>query len=197
MVVMSIGATASLVAIAGCSSDTSTPDAPAPCPAWTAAGDGPDADRNVDLPVREVAPAPCLLNQALHVESDHRVPCVFFEAVRVSDPASGCNVAGRQPYCVGNVIVAAKLAPEFASAQWNAFCEIPQLSGAELQACQNDVNEPTGASGFCYIDPSFTPSWANPQLVAGCPITAKRRVRYVGVPDLPRSGGMVFMYCTG
>jgi hypothetical protein len=86
-------------------------------------------------------------------------------------------------------------------------CEISQLLGtatdqtSDLYACQNELTLSDGAlSGFCVLDATRTGAsgeaapLGNPQLVADCPESARRRLRFVG-PNTPAMGRVVFLVC--
>ena len=58
------------------------------------------------------------------------------------------------------------------------LCQIRQLEGDELSACQNELAEPTDGHGFCFID--ALSSDVNPAIVRSCPGYAKRALRFTG-----------------
>jgi hypothetical protein len=87
-------------------------------------------------------------------------------------------------------------------ADWDCFCEIPQLEGDELLACQNDTSaHPETASGepvsgYCYVDGTTDPPIGDPSLVARCPANDRRMVRLVGDGE-PTLGSTLFIVCSG
>ncbi|HEY3493118.1 MAG TPA: hypothetical protein VGK73_00475 [Polyangiaceae bacterium] len=58
------------------------------------------------------------------------------------------------------------------------LCEIRELEGDDLSACQNELVEPTESHGFCYIDTQS--GTVNPAIVRSCPGYAKRALRFTG-----------------
>jgi hypothetical protein len=74
------------------------------------------------------------------------------------------------------------------------LCEVEELEGAELEACQNSLEAPSDLYGFCYVDPDN--GFGNPGLVATCPETQRQIIRFVGV-DLPAPGAIGFIACRG
>ena len=81
----------------------------------------------------------------------------------------------------------------------DCFCEITQLEGEALAACQDDPSDPPlleGApvSGYCYVDATTSPPTGNPELVAHCPAAEQRLLRFVGAGS-PLPGAVVFIRC--
>jgi hypothetical protein len=72
------------------------------------------------------------------------------------------------------------------------MCEIEQLSGAELSACQSSLQDPTGVYGFCYVDPEN--GIGVPEIVAACPSTQRRVIRFLGV-EAPAPDAATFVVC--
>ncbi|MFO0589120.1 MAG: hypothetical protein U0441_16330 [Polyangiaceae bacterium] len=83
----------------------------------------------------------------------------------------------------------------------NCFCEIPQLSGAELTSCQNDKDDPQvvdgqQVNGWCYIDATAIPAVGSKELVPeSCTEAEKRLIRFVGTAKA-RPGSDMFIMCT-
>lgn len=87
-------------------------------------------------------------------------------------------------------------------------CEIVQAPGlasdssSELYACQNDLTVPANVDGFCVIDQGRTDAsgapapLGNPALVAECPTSQKRLLRFVGAGE-PANEATVFIACAG
>lgn len=75
---------------------------------------------------------------------------------------------------------------EHAADGWNCVCELTQLSGAELAACQNDASTdaPTldgqPVDGWCYLDSTVVPELGNPELTGRCPGDERRLFRFIG-----------------
>ena len=70
-------------------------------------------------------------------------------------------------------------------------CEIPELAGDDLTSCQNDVKYAGTTDGFCYVDPAQGAGDA--LLVASCPSTRKRYVRFSG--SFPHLDATPFVDC--
>ncbi len=84
-------------------------------------------------------------------------------------------------------------------------CVLPQESGANLTTCQNaiDGSQDVLNPGFCYVDPA-NGIGNNPDVVARCPTTQQRILRFVGNNPsgasgtaVPLAGAYVFMSCSG
>jgi len=83
--------------------------------------------------------------------------------------------------------------------KWDCFCEIPQLLGDELAACQNDTNDypvvqGSEIAGWCYVDANGASPVGNPDIVAKCPENEKRIIRFVGDSDV-RNGATLYVVC--
>jgi hypothetical protein len=148
------------------------------------------------------------LPRTLTANGQGQVPCIILEALRTNDNAAcqvACAKAGRtgEPIPLDNPAVQAALEdPLAATGQWNCFCEILQLTGADLDACQTDISEtPVNANGdavngWCYVDATTVPPTGNPDIVADCPETEKRIVRFVGEGQ-GQTGATLFITCSG
>jgi hypothetical protein len=137
------------------------------------------------------------LPRTLTPDSQGQVQCLILEA-RVADPCT-CNTQGRKPEPLGDgnpAVKAAKGDPLFQTANWNCFCEIQQLQGKDLEACQQSKEEPTNVHGWCYVDATTVPPVGNPDIVAKCPSTEKRIVRFVGEGQ-GETGATLFITCSG
>jgi len=85
-------------------------------------------------------------------------------------------------------------------------CEIVQTSGtasdpsSPLHACQNELMPPASVNGFCAIDQMRTDAsgaaspLGNPAIVAECPASEKRLIRFVGAA-IPARDSSVFLGC--
>ena len=79
-------------------------------------------------------------------------------------------------------------------------CEIQQTSGADLDACQNDLTPAATADGFCVIDLMHTDEngapapLGNPALVSQCPANEKRLLRFVNAGQ-PAPDATLFIGC--
>ncbi len=89
---------------------------------------------------------------------------VLPRARRALELSSGCSPGGALPcdqFCL---------------------CEVPQLEGADLMACQNQSAPPV-ASGYCYINgQDGEPQVGNPALVQWCSDSERRFIRVTGEP---------------
>src|SRR5690606_17905187 len=81
----------------------------------------------------------------------------------------------------------------------DCFCEIEQLSGEPLTACQNDVSTAPEVDGspidwWCYIDHDNVPTLGNEKLVEHCASGERRTIRFVGAGE-PQDGALAFVMC--
>jgi hypothetical protein len=76
----------------------------------------------------------------------------------------------------------------------DCFCELKQTTGDDLKHCQEDVTAPASLYGWCYVDGTI--GLGNPELVATCPDTEKRLIRFVG-NQVPAIGATLFITCSG
>jgi hypothetical protein len=75
------------------------------------------------------------------------------------------------------------------------LCEIEQLTGAELNDCQN-TEIPGNITGYCYVDEAQ--GIGNPELLAKCPATQRRILRFVDPnSNTPQKGAVTFIACIG
>jgi hypothetical protein len=83
----------------------------------------------------------------------------------------------------------------------SCFCEIPQLGGQDLSACQNEKADPIvvdgdQVNGWCYIDANAVPAIGSKELVPEtCSSEEKRLIRFVGTAKA-RPGSELFIMCT-
>jgi hypothetical protein len=80
-----------------------------------------------------------------------------------------------------------------------SMCEIAQLSGPDATACLGGAKTGPNA-GYCYVDPKK--GLGDPSLVATCPSTERRRLRFVSNDDpeaisTPRNDTNLFIACIG
>ncbi|MBL8740320.1 MAG: hypothetical protein JNK04_04470, partial [Myxococcales bacterium] len=147
----------------------------------------------------------CLARQ-LQPDDEGLVQCLVIEA-QVSDSCECDADSGRapieptvdgKPNPTYNAVEIAKN-DAFADPAWNCFCEIQQLTaGAERDACLTvlDPQADSQGDGWCYIDAASAPPVGNPELVAGCPATERRLLRFVGKGE-PRPSAIAFITCSG
>jgi hypothetical protein len=81
------------------------------------------------------------------------------------------------------------------------LCQLSQETGAALATCQNatDGSESALPPGFCYVDATVSPAIGNAALLAWCPDTARRILRFVGnnlQNTVPLAGSYVFTTCS-
>lgn len=142
----------------------------------------------------------------LTVDEGGQVACVLVEARR-GDGGACCDPAeARVPVPEEKQAIVDYLAADATvlARGYDCFCEVPQLSGGEpggaLYACQND---PSGApvlasgetvDGFCYVDATGPAPIGSPELVAACPDTEKRAVRFTG-KGKPGRDALLFITC--
>ncbi len=144
------------------------------------------------------------LPRSLATDSEGRVACVILEARNTQGGACLCDPAqGRTPVTPDHddIRLAALQDPLAAQAGWNCFCEMIQLEGQALAACQTQAQNPPlvdgePVNGFCYVDATASPPLGNVELVEQCPENAKRLFRFVGAGE-PATGATVFVSCTG
>jgi hypothetical protein len=138
------------------------------------------------------------------VDANGQAICAVIEMTTSQNGQCNCDPShGRVPVDPArDCFTKALLADERAVAGgWDCACEIPQLSGAEGDACRNDVaNAPVVSgvpvSGYCYIDTTLATPIGNPELVAQCPDYDKREFRFVG-DGRPRPHSGISIICEG
>ncbi len=146
----------------------------------------------------------CLQRQ-LEPDEEGRVECVILEARQATvanAAACNCDIPGRIPVSSQYEGAVSALTEDDSSSPFNCVCEIPQLAGSEpgqpLWACQNDASEVpvledgSSVDGYCYVDAQL--DLGNPDLVAKCPDTERRILRFVGDGGA-RPGSTLFIAC--
>lgn len=143
------------------------------------------------------------MQEQLFPNSEGRVSCHIIEA-RNTHGACSCDAAkARLPIPAdsdaANAVEAAKQDPLAAHEKWDCFCELQQLEGEQLVACQDDVNDPPNVNGqdvagWCYVDADQSPPVGNPDILVKCPTNERRLVRFVGQGN-PAPGSTVFVSC--
>jgi hypothetical protein len=137
-----------------------------------------------------------------------QVPCAVVEAV-LPQPGAACAC---DPSPMSNRI-ALDARPELRTAVLNKLrqgqtcgteggtpcesfctCELKQLEGSELQACQTSESPPA-TPGYCYVEPFANPPIGDPVLVKDCTADSKRLLRFVG--DTPAPGAIALIACLG
>ncbi|HEY8944051.1 MAG TPA: hypothetical protein VIM73_07310, partial [Polyangiaceae bacterium] len=80
------------------------------------------------------------------------------------------------------------------------LCEIEQFEGANFRRCIEEVTTPSDIHGYCYVDPTASPDdrarMAAEQIVASCPNTQRRLLRFAG-DNVPAKGAVALIACLG
>jgi hypothetical protein len=137
------------------------------------------------------------LPRTLAPGEDGRVSCTVLEAS--ADPACACDASqGRAPVdpALEGELEQVKLDPAVQAGGLGCVCQIQQLSGDALAACQSLPAAPASPAGWCYVDATSTPPTGNPDLVKACPANEKREIRFLGAAH-PQSGAVTFLTCHG
>ncbi len=156
---------------------------------------------------------PCL-PRALRPDEKGEVACVVLEARRVPNDAACqavCGSAARARLSEAEPAVkAAKEDPLAATLGWNCFCKVEPAIGApgkdgrpmDLAACQTQLEPVVNAAGqpvdgWCYVDATTVPATGNAELVASCPASEKRMIRFVGKAASDAKNATTFITCAG
>ncbi len=130
--------------------------------------------------------APACLPHSLVPDEEGRVSCLVIEGRQVEGTCD-CSAAGHHPVATEHEPAVDLLIARFQSPgpDLNCFCEVTQLAGAELAACQHDLADVPkyqgqDLSGWCYIDATTAPPLGNPELVSQCPAFEQRDLRFLG-----------------
>ncbi len=143
------------------------------------------------------------LPHPLKPDASGQVTCLVIEA-RVATSDEICCDPAHARYDVSAAHQAAaddaRAAGEAIGTNWNCFCEVPQLTGAELDVCQSDPRDSPAigddpVDGWCYVDAATSPE-ASAKILADCPATEKRLVRLVGEGEV-QLGATQFITCSG
>jgi hypothetical protein len=122
------------------------------------------------------------LPRPLVIESDQTVHCTVIEAYTPREGEScDCKpTLGRSP-------AAAEVLTPDVLALGPCICAIDQLGGASRSACQRDEVSPSGASGWCYVDPAQSGDRALCKLVSKCLPSQRRIIHYSGLAPRGRT----------
>jgi len=129
-------------------------------------------------------------------ESRGKVDCTILEATP--------KVDGECPPCTGVRQPASDMQEDvvshdesFVANKLGCLCVIKQATpGDSMRACTQQDTVPGLPDGaWCYIDPAQVPSH-NESIVAGCPKTSRRIIRFVG-DDVPRARALIYLQCGG
>ena len=154
--------------------------------------------------------------QPLTVNPDGSIPCSLVEVTAKSSIPGGQDCSS---YCVnmGRQNTNAATVADVTAAMQNGklcdstgqpacsdmcMCGLPQETGSDLAVCQNanDGWENLVPAGFCYVDPDRG-AGSNPALVARCPATQRRILRFAGNNPsggghpVPLPGSFVYLSC--
>ena len=148
------------------------------------------------------------LHRSLSPNATGQVECLILEA-RALPAGDTCNCDAPAVLARQDVQPAHEEAKKLAqgdlaarAAGWNCFCEIKQLDGDGLHACQFDTSHKPKltsgdeANGWCYVDASSSPPAGDPALVSTCAPTEQRRLRFVGEGQ-PLDDSTLFITCSG
>jgi hypothetical protein len=150
----------------------------------------------------------CLPRSLSPDKTTKQVPCLIIEARNTQGKCdNSCkDHKARLPISAAHKAAAKAAAASAPEAHWDCFCEIAQAANEsatkdDLNACQNNkdpVMDSGGAQvdGWCYIDATTVPATGNASLVQECPVTERRKIRFVndGNPD---PGATLFITCSG
>jgi hypothetical protein len=144
------------------------------------------------------------LPRSLTPDGSGQVTCLILEARNIGGNVCSdvCSTNGRNFIDQDHpAVLAAKEDPLAKASGWDCYCEITQLEGDELVACQTDVADTPVANGaavhgWCYVDASAQPPIGNPDIVASCPETERRLIRFVG-DGQGSTGATLFITCSG
>jgi hypothetical protein len=125
------------------------------------------------------------LPHSLPFDADGRVPCKVVQAF--PKEAGGCRCESLCMKSLSDPTLDAAVGAELGQVgpcvdkcAKLCRCELPQLEGAELSACQNELAAGNGP-GFCYISSSAgEPNVGNAALLSDCPGGRGRDVRFLG-----------------
>jgi hypothetical protein len=144
------------------------------------------------------------LPRTLTPDENGQVSCLILEAR--TEPSGTCDCSGYparravQPEhrAAEKEIAEDPLAAKFG---WNCVCEVQQLEGEALKACQDAIPpdpvrtaDGQPVNGWCYIDPSI--DVGRSEIVATCPSTERRMVRFTNDGKAQLDSTM-FITCSG
>ncbi len=151
------------------------------------------------------------LPRTLTADASGQVACSIIEA-RKAGPVCACDAnRARRDVQVSNQAFLAQIEASSmaASEGWGCYCELVQAGDPEnstpqeLAACVGDASQipvivggkddGTNANGWCYVDPSQTPS-ENPDIVKDCPLNEKRILRFAG-DTMAGNNSTLFITC--
>jgi hypothetical protein len=118
------------------------------------------------------------------VDANGQVSCIAYQYFPAGSAECECTDPGRKPVAAlpASITDSVYKSGQCASdpcCQDLCFCELVQLSGAELTTCQNETAPSPEPAGWCYVDPSQGAGSAD--LVASCPPGEQRQLRVLGI----------------
>ena len=163
--------------------------------------------------LKEALRGKCLPRKLIPDDTDGRVPCAVVESsVPPAGQACVCTGAGKNgrkdvtdtdlKVAVYRQLHDSGYCGEAGLPNCDTFClcEIEQFTGANLDRCQGETTTPTDIYGYCYVDPSTAMDAASMnaqnQIVASCPDTQKRLLRFTG-ENVPAKGSIAMIACLG
>jgi hypothetical protein len=151
----------------------------------------------------------CLPRGLLTAEDDS-VPCTLIEAIPRPDTACVCDeeTARRRPDASTAEFIRSQLekdpnrlcAADDPTCSRACLCEVLQVQEANpnpeeaLRACREDTKTPS-VEGWCYVADTELQQIGNPELVAECPATSRRILRFVG--QRLAANSTTFVACQG
>jgi hypothetical protein len=132
---------------------------------------------------------PCLPLQPTIDPTSKQVSCLVLEARDVGSAPCTCTATARADVGSNQDAAIAQAKVSEPSTESYCFCEVTPTTGAALTSCQNDAIT-SDADGWCYVDDTH----GNPMLVANCPASEQREIRFVGAGKQAPSS-VLFISC--
>ncbi len=134
------------------------------------------------------------LQWELQPDASGQVPCRLFDYRRPVDGQCACDTPGLStpgevPRAVHSELRASGFCLEDSCCRDWCVCELGQLSGDELEACQEQRTPDPELHGFCYVDPAA--GYGSEELVGPC-YPYSRRLRVLPL----RGGGDSVVICS-
>jgi len=137
------------------------------------------------------------LPQSRSPGEDGTISCTLIEA-RATAEECRCEQDAREMLDVTEQALVPQLKsdPLYATAQWNCYCKIPQVTGPYLAACRDSTDpRPTVEAGYpvdgwCYIDEGV----GEPEIMSNCDPEPRRGIRTVGA-GLANAEAALFFAC--
>jgi hypothetical protein len=152
------------------------------------------------------------LPRKLTVDDKGNLPCQVVEALaKDRAPPAGCSgLEGRQAVdpsnaqdakldaAVRGALEKSKKCGKGTTVDCASFllCRIQQLQKDQLKACQDQPTTDENIFGYCYVADTPDQKIGNPDLLANCPESERRLLRFVG-ENVPAGGAVTFIACAG